>query len=109
MSTLRIVTCKFTASHAITGARRLAFSDKRLPLYRNEVRVAWQAPARGFSRIKWQSFARLERRDLAPKSLSGSAADLGLQIDEVDENVGLTPQLGCDHRRAAGNRHADIA
>ncbi len=47
------------------------------------------------------------------RTLGRVAADLGLQLDEVGEDVGLAPQFVGDHRRLARNRrdhgHADAA
>src|ERR1700726_2048987 len=38
------------------------------------------------------------------RALGRTAAELGLQLHQIGENVGLTPQLVGDHRRGARNR-----
>ena len=45
-------------------------------------------------------------RSAAPRRrpLGGIAADFGLQIRQIDEDVGLTPQVVGNHRRMARDR-----
>src|SRR5260370_30079064 len=49
------------------------------------------------------------RAGFAGRTLGRIAADLGLQLDDVDELVGLAAQLVGDHRRLCrgGGDHAD--
>src|SRR5271156_5623783 len=56
-----------------------------------------------------QELRRVMTRLARGRTFGGIAAELGLQLYKVGENVGLTPQLVGDHRRLARNRrdHGD--